>query len=326
MNVIHTSAPYSKTLSAYLQAHHQIDYSQGEATLNLAVQHIMNLPGKRIRPLLLLECCKMFGGNPQDAIPAALAYEMFHNFTLVHDDIMDNAPLRRGQITVHEKFGVRQAILAGDLLLLKSYRQFETLNTKWYKKCLSIFTEAALQIMEGQQMDMNFEAKAEIYEAEYLQMIQFKTSVLLAAAAQTGVLLGGADEQQQNLCYQFALQLGIAFQIKDDYLDLYGGQRVGKQKGGDILQDKKTYLKVLAEQLANEPQKKQFLDLKNWHAQQKIEQVISIYNDLEIPEKTMQKMHFFYEAALDNLNQIDVSEAQKFSLRTLAKDIFERHY
>lgn len=324
--MVSTTAPYFETLEIYNAAHKKLNFKMGTPPLHLAIQHIMDLPGKRLRPLLLLECCKMCNGNIQTAIPIALAFEMFHNFTLVHDDIMDNAPLRRGQATVHEKFGTRQAILSGDLMLLYVYRLFENLPEKYYRNSLKTFTQCALQIMEGQQMDMNFETLQVVDEKEYLQMITYKTSVLLATAAQIGVFLADGDDAQQCLSYQFALQLGIAFQIKDDYLDLYGGSKVGKQIGGDILQNKKTYLQVLAWKHANEKQKQKLLHAKNLEGTTKIEVVVSIFNELNIAEKTVLKMQYFYKEALQNLSQINLPESQKSTLRFLAQAIFERNF
>lgn len=318
---------YSELLNFYEQYHNNINYSENPKELYDAVRHIMEIKGKRIRPLLLLLSCDLFEGNIEEAIQPALAYEMFHNFTLVHDDIMDEATVRRGKPTVHKTFGNSTAILAGDVMLLYAYRFFENINNKTLPAALQLFTKTAIEIMEGQQLDMNFEKQEIVSEAEYLNMIKLKTSVLLAATAQTGAMLANADDESQEHLYLFGLNLGLAFQIKDDYLDAFGdAERVGKKIGGDILQDKKTYLHIVANECADERQKQILINLRSLTSEEKINTTLLIYDQLQIKEKVEQKMNAYYKKAIQHLNAVAVLDEKKEQLRAFSNFIFNRKY
>ena len=219
------------------------NFHQNPTGLYKPVNHIMNIPGKRIRPLLLLMGCDLFGGDVKQALNPAFAVEVFHNFTLVHDDIMDNADIRRGVPTVHKLYGTNAGILAGDVMLAYAYRYLTDVSPQFVAGLIAVFNKTAIEIFEGQQMDMDFETRTDVTEAEYLKMIEFKTSVLLGCCLQLGAVLGNATPADQELLYEFGLKLGLSFQIMDDYLDTFGeAAKVGKRIGGDIIQNKKTYL------------------------------------------------------------------------------------
>ncbi len=317
----------TELLHYYEQQHHNIAYNRQPAELYHAVKHIMSIKGKRIRPLLLLLVNDMFEGDLNEAVHTALAYEMFHNFTLVHDDIMDNADVRRGIPTVHKIYGQSTAILTGDVMLLYAYRFFEKIEPEHFQPALEIFNKTAIEIMEGQQMDMNFEKLETVSEADYLKMIALKTSVLLAAAAQTGALLADADATEQQLMNQFALHLGLAFQIKDDYLDAFGdAKKVGKRIGGDILQDKKTYLQIVAGQQADDEQKKYLQQARQLSGETKISRTLELFRILNVQQKTQEKMNSFYQDALHYLEQIALSSDRKKSLKDFAEDVFVREF
>ena len=208
------------------------------------INYILNIGGKRLRPIITLMTCDLFGGDMQQAIKPSLAIEYFHNFTLMHDDIMDKAPLRRGQTTVHEKFNTDMAILSGDALLIKAYQFFEDLEPKKFKEVISLFSYAAMTVCEGQQYDMNFENQTEVSEEDYMKMIFYKTGALTAASFKIGAIIANANDEDANHIYSFGKHLGIAFQLKDDLLDVYGdAQKVGKKHAGDIFENKKTIYK-----------------------------------------------------------------------------------
>jgi geranylgeranyl diphosphate synthase, type II len=327
MRITTATASYTELLLLYEQHHENIAYNIEPSELYNAVKHIMNIKGKRIRPLLLLMCCDLFEGNTDEAILPALAYEMFHNFTLVHDDIMDEATIRRGVPTVHKSFGNNTAILAGDVMLLHAYRYFEKLNCEKMQPSLHLFTKTAIEIMEGQQVDMNFEKQAVVTEVDYLKMIANKTSVLLGAAAQTGAIIGNADYNTQKNIYAFGLNLGLAFQIKDDYLDAFGdAEKVGKKIGGDILQDKKTYLQVVAQQLANAPQKAMLAEIKTLRDEEKIAATINLFSLLKVKESAEIKMTEFYNAALAHLDAVGADPERKRPLKDFAETVFYRSH
>ena len=290
-------------------------------------QHIMSIKGKRIRPLLCLIACEAFGGEIEKALPVAAAVEIFHNFTLVHDDIMDNADVRRGMPAVHTKFGVNQAIICGDAMASHSYKQLcHIKDHSNFGDIVCLFTKTASEIMDGQQMDMDFETRNDVGEEEYLTMIKYKTSVLLAAALQLGAQVAGASKEDQQNIYDFGLNLGLAFQIKDDWLDTYGeAAKVGKRIGGDILNNKKTHLLVTAMNTASEDQMAEFkrlFDVTN--EDEKIDGVMKLYEDLEINQKTYSKMEQLYA---DSLNCLDkVSIPNKESLMNLAHSVYHRDF
>lgn len=293
-----------------------------------AVEHIMSIKGKRIRPALLLMACDMFDGDVNMALNPAFGIEVFHNFTLVHDDIMDKADIRRGEPTVHKLYGLNRAILAGDVMLIYAYQYFSKVPTQYFHELVQVFSKAATEIMEGQQMDMNFEERINVTEEEYLKMIEYKTSVLLAAALQIGALIGGAGKRDQELLYQFGLNLGLSFQIKDDYLDTYGaGEKVGKKIGGDILQNKKTYLFITALRNADPEQRKKMLALlEETDEDLKISGILGLFDETNVPQITEAKIEELYRISIQSLDEVSVPEAKKQALRQLAEQVYNRDY
>ena len=227
------------------------------------VDYILELGGKRIRPLLLMMAADIAGNKTAEALPAAMSVEVFHNFTLLHDDIMDEAPLRRGKATVHEKYDTNTAILSGDVMMISAYRFLEDYSPDIAIKLLRIFNKMAVEVCEGQQMDMVFEKRAHVAITEYFDMITYKTSVLIGAAIQMGAIIGGLDDQSANHLYHFGKNIGVAFQMQDDVLDTFGEPKVGKQPGGDIIQNKKTYLYLKTLELVSQDEKEELISLYN---------------------------------------------------------------
>uniref|UniRef100_UPI004049E168 polyprenyl synthetase family protein n=1 Tax=Flavobacterium sp. TaxID=239 RepID=UPI004049E168 len=279
------------------------------------VEYILSLGGKRMRPVLTLLATEVFDGNANDALPAALAIEVFHNFSLVHDDIMDDAPLRRGNTTVHEKWDVNTAILSGDAMLILAYQAFEKYEAVQFKALMQLFSQTALEVCEGQQWDVDFETRQDVSESEYLKMISYKTAVLVAAAMKMGAIIAKTSEQQAQLIYDFGLNLGIAFQIQDDYLDAFGNpETFGKQVGGDIIENKKTYLYLKAKELASEQDKDLLMQLfasQPENPTDKIEAVKSIFNDSGATKATQNAVKHYTQNAFDKINQLDISIQKK---------------
>jgi len=292
------------------------------------VRHIMSNTGKKIRPMLLLMSCDMFGGDVHQALDSAFAIEVFHNFTLVHDDIMDAAELRRGNPAVHIKFGVNKGILAGDVMLSYAYQYLCSLQADKLAPVLQVFNQTAIEIMEGQQMDIDFEKRTEVTAGEYLKMIEYKTSVLLAAALKIGAIIAGADEQSRDLVYSFGLKLGLSFQITDDLLDTFGdGSKVGKKIGGDILNNKKTLLLITALNKASHAQRDQlFLLMNEQNEDKKIAETIRIFDQLNIRNLIENKAEELFAEALQSLDSIQIPDSQKSSLKDLAYKIRNRDY
>jgi len=285
--------------------------------------------GKRIRPMLLLMGLNLFSDEIEDGIPSALAVEIFHNFTLLHDDIMDHSLQRRNKPTVHQKWNVNTAILSGDAMMIMAYHFLNKSGSEQLSSLMKVFNKAALEVCEGQQLDMNFENLPSVTEAEYLEMIRLKTSVLLAASLQMGSIIGNADFQDQENIYRFGLNLGLAFQLQDDYLDTYGDQATfGKRIGNDILANKKTFLLVKALEIAA-GEHKATLDLwmkaDHYTEADKIKQVTSVYDDLKIPETVKRKIGLFHQESLETLKKIKVSEERKKILSDLAEKLIIRN-
>ena len=316
-------------LSALYSEKFSVDnFHESPTGLYKPVHHIMNRPGKRIRPLLLLMGCDMFGGDVKQALNPSFAVEVFHNFTLVHDDIMDNADIRRGVPTVHKIFGTNAGILAGDVMLAFAYRYLTNVEPQYIPSLISIFNKTAIEIFEGQQMDMDFEKRSDVTEHEYLKMIEFKTSVLLGCCLQLGAVIGGASAQDQKLIYEFGLMLGLSFQIKDDYLDTFGeAEKVGKRIGGDIIQNKKTYLYVTAWNNANAAQKAQFTALLTEHDEEKkIREVKQLFEATGARQQALNKADELYNVALQSLQKISVGEASQKPLAEMARRIGDREF
>ena len=292
------------------------------------VRYILRLGGKRIRPAMTLMACSVFSDAVHPAIKPALAFEVFHNFTLLHDDIMDNAALRRGKTTVHEKWNTNIAILSGDVMSILSYRILAESEDQHLQDLLQVFTNTALMVCEGQQWDMNFESRLDVSVEEYLKMIELKTAVLIAASLKSGAITGGADNLDSDLMYEFGRNLGIAFQIRDDYLDVYGDPEVfGKKIGNDILTNKKTFLLIKALELSEGKINKEltgWLSRENFNPGEKINGMTEIFNTLEIDRISSELAAEHYEKAIQYLERVNVASERKIPLLDFAKDLIER--
>jgi geranylgeranyl diphosphate synthase type II len=298
------------------------------AELYEPVKYILSNGGKRVRPALALLACDLFSGAVESALFPATAIEIFHNFTLVHDDIMDHSEMRRGNETVHVKWNDNVAILSGDVMSILASRYINESPGAVLKKVNDVFTKTAMEVCEGQQMDMNFESRPAVEEEEYLRMIELKTAVLIAASLKIGAILGGASETDAEDLYQFGRNLGIAFQLQDDYLDTFGEEElIGKKVGLDIVDNKKTILMITALREANEQQRgelKGWLEATSFDRDKKIEAVKSIFGQLDIESKVVAKMNAYYDAALESLRQIHVDEDRKTELYRFAEFLMNR--
>lgn len=303
-------------------------YPEEPAELYQPMQYMMNLGGKRLRPALLLMGCDAFGGDIYEAINPAIAIEVFHNFTLMHDDIMDNAPLRRGKTTVHEKWNSNVGILSGDAMLVEGYKLMMQVDEKILRPVLDIFNDTAIAVCEGQQLDMNFERLKEVQIAAYIDMIRLKTAVVLGGALKIGALIAGSSQQDAELIYAFGEDLGIAFQLQDDVLDVYGNpEKFGKQIGGDIISNKKTYLLIKALETANTKQLQElnyWLNDTNFDAVKKVSAVRNLFDQMEIREKAEQEMNRYAQRALQSLKDLPLQEAQKSQLFEFADMLLVR--
>jgi len=292
------------------------------------ITYILSLGGKRMRPALLLMACDLFGGDVDAAVPPALAIEVFHNFTLMHDDIMDNAPLRRGRTTVHEKWNQNVGILSGDVMLIEGYKLMMQVEERLLRPIMNIFNSTAVSVCEGQQIDMEFETRSNAGIDEYLNMIRLKTAVVLGSALKIGALIGGAEQKDAELISTFGEQLGIAFQLQDDILDVYGNpEKFGKQVGGDIISNKKTYLLIKALARANDAQLKEMnslLALKQFDSAEKVAAVTALYDALEVRQHAEATMQAYAEKAFVALDAINLPEAQKQYLRDFADGLLVR--
>lgn len=292
------------------------------------IRYIMRIGGKRLRPLLTLLAYSLSKKDVKQAVPYAVAVEAFHNFTLLHDDIMDNAPLRRGVPTVHEKWNVNTAILSGDVMLVKVYDLFLTLPPDKLKPVLKAFNKCAAEVCEGQQLDMDFETMSTVTEAQYINMIKLKTAVLLGFALELGAILANAGEVQQKALREFGVNIGIGFQLKDDLLDAYADpKKFGKQVGGDIIANKKTYLLIKALERAKEIQAtelKEWLSRKKFNKKEKVEAIKEIYNATQIPALTERKINSYFAKGFDSLEKIKGSKKAKEVLRSFAEDLIGR--
>jgi geranylgeranyl diphosphate synthase type II len=308
------------------QAIIEIQYPTYPASLYEPISYIMSLGGKRIRPTMLLMAVDLFDGDLNAGIPAALAIETFHNFTLVHDDIMDNAPLRRGKATVHEKWGTNTAILSGDVMMVEANKHLTNVDASVLKSALDTFNLTAQGVCEGQQLDMEFEARNDVSIEEYIDMIRLKTAVLLGGAMKLGAIVSHAPEAEADLIYQFGENLGIAFQLQDDILDVYGDPlKFGKQVGGDIISDKKTFLRLKLQELASAEDLGQLLEQgNNKDDQSKVVVVTNLYNRYEIREVAVEKMKYYLDLAFQSLEKINTPEDNKSELVMIANQLMNR--
>lgn len=314
----------SQKFASYFE---KVHFPAAPANLYEPNEYFLKLGGKRIRPVLCLMGNELFDQITADAWHAGAAIELFHNFTLIHDDIMDKAPLRRGMETVHVKFGDNIALLAGDVMFVKAYEQLEKVSISFLQPILQLFNKTAAEVCEGQQLDMDFEKLETVGLDEYLQMIELKTSVLLAASLKMGAILGGAGERNQNLLYEFGRKLGIAFQVQDDYLDAFGDpQKFGKQVGGDILANKKTFLLIHAFETASAAQQKELKDLLASNPADKVERVLKIFRDCKVDEWALELKNKFLDEAFLHLEDIAVLSKRKQPLMDLALFLVKRDH
>ncbi|WP_412469202.1 polyprenyl synthetase family protein [Pedobacter sp. KLB.chiD] len=294
------------------------------------IRYIINLGGKRVRPLLVLMATELFGTDANESVHAAMAIEIFHNFTLVHDDIMDNAPLRRGQATVHEKWSTNVAILSGDVMMVEANKNLAKVNPVFLKDALDTFNATAQGVCEGQQLDMEFEGRNDVSIEEYINMIRLKTAVLLGGALKLGAIIAGASAKDADLIEQFGENIGIAFQLQDDILDVYADpEKFGKLVGGDIIANKKTFLLLKAFELAEGDHKailNTWTTAKAFNAQEKVETVRTVYDTLDIQQIAKEHMNHYRDKALSLFAQINVSNERKASLLTLTHQLMAREY
>ena len=305
-----------------------LDFKQDPVELYEPIEYILSIGGKHLRPTLVLMACNLFSDTVNQAIKPALGIDIFHNFTLLHDDIMDNASIRRNHSTVHTKWNVNVAILSGDAMCIKAYEYLAECDPYILKVILNIFNRTALKVCEGQQYDMNFENAQKITEKEYLKMIELKTSVLIASCLKIGALIGGAKEKEAQLLYEFGKNIGMAFQLQDDLLDVYGDSKVfGKKIGGDIISNKKTFLLITALELAKGST---LAELKNqinaieFKPEKKIKAVRNIYDKLAAKKITEKNINEFFEFAFKFLDKVNIDEKRKTELKKFTKKIIHR--
>ncbi len=314
-----------KTFLEYLKLQNFIKEPQNLYEL---IDYILQLGGKRMRPMLTLMAADIFNSDYKKALPAAMAVEVFHNFTLVHDDIMDEAPLRRGKETVHIKWNLNTGILSGDAMLILAYRYFENYEPEVFQKLAQLFSKTALEVCDGQQLDIDFETRNDVTIDEYIKMISLKTSVLVAAALKMGAIVAKANEDQANYLYQYGLNLGIAFQLQDDYLDTFGDpETFGKQVGGDIIENKKTYLYLKALEFSNTEQKQKLKELFAFVGTEddKVAIVKKIYESTGAAKATQKAVKNYTENAFEVLESLNISEEKKQVLRNFGEQLMNRN-
>lgn len=293
------------------------------------IEYILSLGGKRARPLMTLLANQLFDDQVYNAMPQALAIEVFHNFTLLHDDIMDEAPLRRNQETVHLKWNTNTAILSGDAMLIKAYELLSATPPIYLPEILTLFNQTAIGVCEGQQYDMEFETRDDVSIPEYLEMIRLKTAVLLACSMKTGSLIGGASEKEAQKMYDIGEALGISFQLQDDILDAFGTEKVGKRLGGDIISNKKTFLMLKAKELATgktADDLNQWISASNFKEGEKVNAVLDIFNAIGIKEIAQKEMNLYSDKALKLLEEIDVDESRKSNIRAMIDNLLVRDF
>jgi geranylgeranyl diphosphate synthase type II len=323
---MYTSSQLIEKVNQFIE---QLPYERKPSGLYDPVKYVLSLGGKRIRPVLMLMAYNLYKENVDEIMMQAIALETYHNYTLLHDDLMDKADVRRGKPTVHKKWNDNTAILSGDSMLVLAYqRMLSGLDSENLKKVLDLFTVTALEIGEGQQYDMEFETRNDVTEAEYIEMIRLKTSVLLACALKIGAILGGASDEEADTLYDYGQEIGLAFQLQDDYLDVYGDPAVfGKKIGGDILCNKKTYMLINAFNRANDEQKKElqkWVGAKEYDAQAKISAVTKLYNEIGIRELCDNKINSYFESATAKFDALAVSADKKKELKQFVNSLMNR--
>ena len=303
---------YQITINEFIAAN---KFSKFPKELYEPLDYIMALGGKRMRPVMVMMACDLMNGKMEEAVHAAMAIETFHNFTLIHDDIMDNAPVRRGKITVHEKWNVNTAILSGDVMLIEAYALLMKYENDLLRSILNIFNKSAIEVCEGQQIDMNFESRMDVGMSEYIHMITLKTAVVLGASLEVGALIAGVSKKQAQHLYEFGKNMGIAFQLRDDYLDLYADpEKFGKQVGGDVIANKKTFMLIKALELAKD---NEAIELNKWlqtatfNASEKVEAIKNIFDRLAIPQLLNEAVTHYADLAWKEFAQIEASLEKK---------------
>ena len=322
---MYTSDEILKKVNAALDA---LPYDRTPQSLYAPVKYVLSLGGKRIRPVLMLMGYNLYKEHPEDIMMQALGLETYHNYTLLHDDLMDNADLRRGHETVHKRWDANTAILSGDSMLVLAYQRMQQCDARHLPAVLDLFTETALEIGEGQQYDMDFETRNDVTEDEYIEMIRLKTSVLLACALKIGAILGDASERDADLLYKYGEQVGLAFQLQDDLLDVYGDEKVfGKAIGGDITSNKKTYMLINAVNRADAAQRAElmrWIEAKQFDRQEKIAAVTRLYDEIGIRQLCEEKINYYFEQSKKYLEQVSVADERKVCLRQYTAGLMNR--
>lgn len=307
-----------------------LPYDRKPSSLYEPIQYVLSMGGKRIRPTLMLMAYNLYQENPEKILMNAIALETYHNYTLLHDDLMDNADMRRGKLTVHKKWDANTAILSGDSMLVLAYERMAHCDAKHLQAVLQLFTETALEIGEGQQYDMEFETRDDVKEEEYIEMIRLKTSVLLACALKMGAILADASEEDANNLYKFGEQIGLAFQLQDDFLDVYGDPKVfGKEIGGDITSNKKTYMLINAFNHANAQQREElnrWVSAKDFVRKEKVEAVTRLYDEIGIDKMAQEKIAYYFEQSKKYLDAVQVPAERKEELQKYAQKMMKRKY
>ena len=310
------------------QALGSLPYERKPEGLYAPVRYVLSLGGKRIRPVLMLMGYNLYKDDVERIMMPALGLETYHNYTLLHDDLMDRADVRRGHATVHRKWNENAAILSGDSMLVLAYQRMAQCDAAILPQVMKLFTETALEIGEGQQYDIEFETRNDVTEDEYIEMIRLKTSVLLACALKLGAMLAGAPKTDAEILYDFGEQIGLAFQLQDDYLDVYGDFKTfGKRIGGDILCNKKTYMLINAQLLANDSQRKElehWLTAKDYDEEEKIKSVTHLYDEIGIPQIARKKIEYYYSLAEQSLAKVNLPEEKKSLLWQYAQQMLNR--
>ncbi len=319
---------YKQFISFFESSLKKLEFEKRPTELYAPITYILSHTGKRIRPVLTLMACELFSGDMKKALPQSIAIELFHNFTLIHDDIMDDAPIRRGKETVYEKWNTNIAILSGDTLFALAYQFAQQAELKKLPDILSIFNQTAIEVCEGQQFDMDYETQNDVTVEEYMEMIKLKTGVLFGASLKIGALIGGASKSDADMLYDFGLYIGLGFQLKDDLLDTFGDENIfGKKTGGDIITNKKTYLYLHAMEMADPKMRKDLHKLYNGssiESEEKIQRVKSIFKTLHIDRATNLEIDKYFDQGMECLNKVNVEDSKKEMLREVAHKMIDR--
>lgn len=303
-------------------------YDRQPASLYEPIKYVLSIGGKRVRPVLTMLSYNLYKDDPLSIMPQAIGLETYHNFTLLHDDLMDHADMRRGHETVHKKWDANRAILSGDTMLLQAFERVEDCNPAKLPAVFKVFIQTTLEIGEGQQLDVEFETRNDVTEDEYIEMIRLKTSVLLACACKVGAIMADAPAEDVEYMYKFGEKLGLAFQLQDDLLDVYGNPAVfGKNIGGDITSNKKTYMLINAVNRANAAQREQlmkWIEAKEFDRNEKVKAVTELYNEIGIRELCEQKIEEYYQESLVYLAKVNIPEERKAELKAYAADMMKR--